>query len=118
VPREDPRTVLDLTDHDFHDIVNVISHIFKLEVQLFDGYVFKFVCRNLDFLKQDLREKHSLLNASSAKELFGRVWHVLFACSKSPLTTSVCVLTRQSIPIDLPWDRKVVPHFTHFPTFY
>jgi hypothetical protein len=49
----------------------------------------------------DLREKHFWLNACSAKELFERVWHVLSAYSGSPLTTSVCVLTRQSMPIDM-----------------
>jgi hypothetical protein len=51
--------------------------------------------------KQDLREKHSWLNACSAKELSERVWHVLSACDESPLSTSVCVLTRESMPIDM-----------------
>src|SRR6478736_5038332 len=50
---------------------------------------------------QDLKGKHSWLNACSAKELSGRVRDVLSACVDSPLTTSVCVLTRQSMPIDM-----------------
>jgi hypothetical protein len=41
------------------------------------------------------------LNASSAKELSEGVWHVLFACNVSPLTTSVGILTKQSMPIDM-----------------
>jgi hypothetical protein len=49
-------------------------------------------------LKQDLKGKHSWLNACSAKELSERVRHVLSVCVDSPLTTSDCVLTRQSMP--------------------
>jgi hypothetical protein len=41
------------------------------------------------------------LNACSAKELSERVRHVLSACATNPLSTSVCVLTRQSMPIDM-----------------
>jgi hypothetical protein len=65
------------------------------------GSVSTVVCPNLEFLKQDLKGKHSWLNACSAKELSERVWHILSACSESPLTTSVSVLTRQSMPIDM-----------------
>jgi hypothetical protein len=93
--------VLDLTEQDFQDIFNVTGRIFEIGVQRFDGSVSTVVCPNLEFLKQDLRGKHSWLNACSAKELSERVWHVLSACSESPLTTSVCVLTRQSMPIDM-----------------
>jgi hypothetical protein len=101
VPREDPGTVLDLTEQDFYDIFNVTGRIFEIRVQRSSGSVSTVVCPNSEFLKQDLRGKHSWLNACSVKELSERVWHVLFACSESPLTTSVSVLTRQSMPIDM-----------------
>jgi hypothetical protein len=101
VPREDQGTVLDLREQDFQDISNVTGRIFEIGVQRSSGSVSTFVCSNSEFLKQDLRGKHSWLNACSAKELSERVWHVLSACSESPLITFVCVLTRQSIPIDM-----------------
>jgi hypothetical protein len=101
VPEEDLRIVLDLTEHDFQDISNVTGRIFEIGVQRSGGSVSTVVCPNSEFLKQDLRGKHSWLNACSAKELSERVRHVLSACSESPLTTSVCVLTRQSMPIDM-----------------
>jgi hypothetical protein len=72
----------------------------KLESNVL-GSVSTVVCPNSEFLKQDLRGKHSWLNAFSAKELSERVRYVLSACSESPLTTSVCVLTRQSMHIDM-----------------
>jgi hypothetical protein len=52
-------------------------------------------------LTQDLKGKHSWLNAFSAKDLSERVRHVLSACVLDPLSTSVCVLTRQAMPIDM-----------------
>jgi hypothetical protein len=73
----------------------------KLESNVSSGSVSTIVCPNSELLKQDLRGKHSWLNACSAKELSERVRHVLSACSESLLTTSVCVLTRQSMPIDM-----------------
>jgi hypothetical protein len=93
--------VLDLTEQDFQDISNVTGRIFETGVQRSGGSVSTVVCPNSEFLKQDLKGKHSWLNACSAKELSERVRHVLSACSESPLTTSVCVLTRQSMPIDV-----------------
>jgi hypothetical protein len=93
--------VSDLTEQDFQDIFNVTGRIFEIGVQRSSGSVSTVVCHNPEFLKQDLRGKHSCLNAFSAKELSERVRHVLSACSESPLTTSVCVLTRQSMPIDI-----------------
>jgi hypothetical protein len=101
VPRVDQGTVLDLTEQGFHDIFNVTGHIFEIGVQRSCGSVSIVVCPNSEFLKQDLRGKHSWLDASSAKELSKRVRHVLSACSESPLTTSVCILTRQSMPKDM-----------------
>jgi hypothetical protein len=59
------------------------------------------LCPTSEFLKQDLKGKHSWLNASSAKDLAKRVRHVLSACVLDPLSTYVCVLTRQSMPIDM-----------------
>jgi hypothetical protein len=93
--------VLDLTEQHFQDISNVTGHIFEIGVQRSGGSVSTIVCPNSEFLKQDLKGKHSWLNACSAKELSERVRHVLSACSQSPLTTFVCVLTRQSMPIDM-----------------
>jgi hypothetical protein len=97
----DQGTVLDLTEQDFQNISNVSGRIFKIGVQRSCGSVSTVVCPNSEFLKQDLRGKHSWLNAFSAKELSERVRHILSACSASPLTTSVCILTRQSMPIDM-----------------
>jgi hypothetical protein len=111
--------VLDLTEQDFQDIFNVTGRIFEIGVQRSGGSVSTVVCPNSKFLKQDLKGKHSWINACSAKELSERVRHVLSACTESPLTTServrhvlsactesplttsVCVLTRQSMPIDM-----------------
>jgi hypothetical protein len=101
VPREGFKTVLDLTEQDLQDISNVTGRIFEIGVQRSDGSVSTVVCPNSEFLKQDLKGKHSWLNACSAKELSERFRHVLSACSESPLTTSVCVLARQSMPIDM-----------------
>jgi hypothetical protein len=93
--------VLDLTEQDFHDISNITGRILEIGVQRSGGPVSTVVCLNSEFLKQDLKGKHSWLNACSAKELSERLRHVLSACVASPLTTSVCVLTRQSMPIDM-----------------
>jgi hypothetical protein len=101
VPREDLKTVLNLTEQDIQNISNVNSRIFEIGVQRSGGSVSTVVCPNSEFLKQDLKGKHSWLNACSAKELSERVRHVLSACVDSPLTTYVCVLTRQSMPMDM-----------------
>jgi hypothetical protein len=93
--------VLDLTERDFQNISNATGRIFEIGVQRSSGSVSTVVCPNSEFLKQDLRGKHSWLNACSAKELSERVRHILSACSESPLTASVCVFTRQSMPIDM-----------------
>jgi hypothetical protein len=93
--------VLDLTKQDFQDISNITGRIFEIGVQRSGGSVSTVVCPNSEFLKQDLKAKHSWLNACSAMELSERVRHILSACSESPLTTSVSVLTRQSMTIDM-----------------
>jgi hypothetical protein len=93
--------VLDLTEQDYQDISNVTGRLFEIGVHRSDGCLSTVVCPNSAFLKQDLKEKHSWLNACSAKELSERVRHVLSACVTNPLSTSVCVLTRQSMPIDM-----------------
>jgi hypothetical protein len=64
VPREDPGTVLGLTEQDFQDISNVTGRIFEIGVQRSDGSVSTVVCLNLEFLKQDLKGKHSWLNVA------------------------------------------------------
>jgi hypothetical protein len=70
--------VLDLTEQDFSDISNVTGRIFEIEAQRSSGSVSTVVCPNSEFLKQDLRGKHSWLNACSAKESSERIWHVKF----------------------------------------
>jgi hypothetical protein len=79
VPREECKTVLDLTEQDFQDISNVTGRLFEIGVHRFYGCLFTVVCPNSEFLKQDLKGKHSWLNACSAKELSERVRHVLSA---------------------------------------
>jgi hypothetical protein len=90
--------VLDLTEQDFKDISNVTGRLFEIGVHRSDGRLSTVVFPNSEFLKQDLKGKHSWLNASSAKDLSERVRHVLSACATNPLSTSVCVFTRQSMP--------------------
>jgi hypothetical protein len=66
--------VLDLTELDFQDISNVTGRIFEIGVQRSGGSISTAVCPNSEFLKQDLKGKHSWLNAScSAKELSERI---------------------------------------------
>jgi hypothetical protein len=86
--------VLDLTEQDFQNISNVTGRIFEIGVHRSDGCLSLVLCPNFEFSKQDLKGKHSWLNASSAKDLSERVRHVLSACVLDPLSTSVCVLTR------------------------
>jgi hypothetical protein len=93
--------VLDLYEQDFKDISNVTGRLFEVGVHRSDGHLFTVVCPNSEFLKQDLEGKHSWLNALSAKDLSKRIRHVLSACATNPLSTSVCVLIRQSMPIDM-----------------
>jgi hypothetical protein len=93
--------VIDLTEQDFKDILNVTGRLFEIGVHRSDGHLSTVVCPNSEFLKHDLKVKHSWLKASSAKDLSERIRHVLSACATNPLSTSVCVLTRQSMPIDM-----------------
>jgi hypothetical protein len=93
--------VLDLTKQDFQNISNVTGRIFEIGVHRSDGCLFSVLCPNSEFLKQNLKGKHSWLNASSAKDSSERVRHVLSACILDPLSTSVCVFTRQAMPIDM-----------------
>jgi hypothetical protein len=69
-----------------------------------ESIVLMVIFPQLFALIQNFRKKigkHSWLNASSAKDLSERVRHVLSACATNPLSTSVCVFTRQSMPIDM-----------------
>jgi hypothetical protein len=100
VSREN-KTVLDLTEQDFQTISNVTGRIFEIGVHRSDGCLSSVVCPNSEFLLQDLKGKHIWLNASSAKDLAERVRHALSACSLDPLSTSVCVLIRQALPVDM-----------------
>jgi hypothetical protein len=93
--------VLDLTEQDFKDISNVTGRLFKVGVHRSDGHLSTIVCPNSELLKQDLKGKHSWLNASNAKDLSERVRHVLSACATNHLNTFVCVLTMQLMPIDM-----------------
>jgi hypothetical protein len=68
VPRES-KAVSDLTKQDFQNISNVTGRIFEIGVHHSDGCLSSVLCPNSEFLKQDLKGKHSWLNASSAKDL-------------------------------------------------
>jgi hypothetical protein len=83
--------VLDLIEQDFKDISNVTDRLFEIGVHRFDDHLSTVVCPNSEFLKQDLKGKHSWFNASCAKDSSERVKHVLSACATNPLSTSVCV---------------------------
>jgi hypothetical protein len=72
VPRES-KTVLDLTKQNFQNISNITGRIFEIGVHRSDGCLPSVLCPNSEFLKQDLKRKHSWLNASSVKDLFERV---------------------------------------------
>jgi hypothetical protein len=65
VPGEVVKTVLDLTEQDFQDISDVTGCIFEIGVQRSGGSVSTVVCPNSEFLSQDLKGKHSWLNACS-----------------------------------------------------
>jgi hypothetical protein len=60
--------VLDLTEQDFQDISNVTGRIFEIGVQRSGGSVSTVVCPNSEFLKQDLKGKHSWLNCDVGRE--------------------------------------------------
>jgi hypothetical protein len=59
VPKEESKTVLDSTEQDFQDISNVTGRLFEIGFHRFDGCLSTVVCPNSDFLKQDLKGKHS-----------------------------------------------------------
>jgi hypothetical protein len=101
VPRVDNNSVLDLTVQDFTELSIVTGRAFDIGVLRTDGCLATDVCPNPVFLSHDLKGKHIFLNAASARDLSERVRHVLSACASDPLHTSVCVLTRQSMPIDM-----------------
>ena len=92
---------MDLTEQDFLVLSNVTGRVFDKGIFKSNGIVSTDVCPNSEFLREDLSGKHSFLSASGAKELSERVRHALSACSADPLNTSFCVLTRQSMPIDM-----------------
>jgi hypothetical protein len=50
--------VLDLTEQDFKDISNVTGRLFEIGVHRSDGRLSTVLYPNLEFLKQDLKEKH------------------------------------------------------------
>jgi hypothetical protein len=65
--------VFDLTEQDFLNISNITGRIFENGVHRSDGCLSSVLCPNCEFLKQDLKGKHSWLNASSANDLSERV---------------------------------------------
>jgi hypothetical protein len=65
--------MIDLTKQNFKDIFNVTGRTFETGVQHSSGSVSTAVCSNSEFLKQDLKGKHSWLNACNAKEFSERV---------------------------------------------
>jgi hypothetical protein len=74
-----------MTEQDFKDNSNVTGCLFEIGVHRSDGRLSTVVCPNSEFLKQDLKGKHSWLNASSAKDLSEKVRHILSACATDPL---------------------------------
>ncbi|CAA9327091.1 hypothetical protein AVDCRST_MAG94-1729 [uncultured Leptolyngbya sp.] len=93
--------VLDLTIQDFKEISSITGRVFEIGVHRLDGDLATDVCPNSSFLAQKLEGRHIWINACSERELSERVRHSLSACSLDPLNTSVCILTRQSMPIDM-----------------
>jgi hypothetical protein len=59
VSREDVKAELDLTEQDFKDISNGTGRLFEIGVHRSDGRLSTVVCPNLEFLKYDLKGKHS-----------------------------------------------------------
>jgi hypothetical protein len=59
--------VLDFTEQDFKGISNVTGRLFEIGVYRSDGRLSTVVCPNSEFLKQNLKGKHSWLNASNAE---------------------------------------------------
>jgi hypothetical protein len=110
VPRES-ETVLNSTKQDFQTISNVTGRIFEIGVHGSDGYFSSVVCPKSEFLSQYFKAKHSWLNASSAKDLAERVRHVNSACMLDPLSTSVYILIRQALPIDMSLLKDFLMYF-------
>jgi hypothetical protein len=100
VPREG-EAVLDLTKQDFQNISNVTGRIFEIGIHRSDGCLSTVFCPISEFLKQDLKGKHSWLNAFNAKDCLKKFDTFFLRVCLDPLSTSVCVLTRQAMPIDI-----------------
>ena len=95
-------TVLDLTEQDFSNISNVTGCLFEMGVKRSGDSIATDVCPNSDFLSLPMTGKHVWLCANSAKDLSERVRHFYSAYVQDPISTSACVLVRDSTPLSLP----------------
>ena len=95
-------TVLDLTEHDFHNISNITGRLFEIGVQRSGDSIATAVCPNSDFLSVSMAGKHVWLNTNNARDLSERVRHFHSAFQENPVSTSGCVLVRDSVPLVLP----------------
>ena len=95
-------TVLDLTEQDFSNISNVTGCLFEMGVKRSGGSIATDVCPNSDFLSLSMTGKHVWLSANSAKDLSERLRHFHSAYVQDPISTSACVLVRDSVPLPLP----------------
>ena len=95
-------TVLDLTEQDFSNISNVTGCLFEMGVKRSEDSIATDVGPNSDFLSLPMTGKHVWLCANSAKDLSERVRHFHSAYVQDPISTSACVLVRDSTPLSLP----------------
>ena len=95
-------TVLDLTEQDFQNISNVTGRLFEIGVTRSRESIATDVCPNSSFLSLPMTGKHVWLSANNAKDLSERVRHFNSAYTENPISTSACVLLRDSIPLSLP----------------
>ena len=94
--------VLDLTEQDFHNISNVTGRLFEIGVHRSGDSIGTDVCPNSDFLSLSMAGKHVWLNTNNARDLSERVRHFHSAFQEKPVSTSGCVLVRDSVPLALP----------------
>ena len=95
-------TVLDFTEQDFSSISNVTGRLYEIGVTRSGDSICTDVCPNSDFLSLSMTGKHVWLSANSAKDLSERLRHFHSAYVQDPISTSACVLVRDSVPLPLP----------------
>ena len=95
-------TVLDLTEQDFSSISNVTGRLFEIGVTRSGDSIGTDVCPNSDFLSSSMTGKHVWLSANTSKDLSERSRHFHSAYQEDPISTSACILMRESTPLALP----------------